>query len=63
MIKKPSCVRVLMTLYCDGGDQTSSGISFPFISTSDSPVSGRWKFPADPCQTARSVEHVTAVSD
>jgi hypothetical protein len=25
--------------------------------------SGRWKFGVDPCQTARSVEHVMAVSD
>jgi hypothetical protein len=30
---------------------------------SDLPVSGRWKFRVDPRQTARSVEHVMAVSD
>jgi hypothetical protein len=29
---------------------------------SDLPVSGRRKFQVDPCQTARSVEHVMAVS-
>jgi ABC-type nickel/cobalt efflux system permease component RcnA len=27
------------------------------------PVSARWKFPADPCQTARSVEQAMAISD
>jgi hypothetical protein len=27
-----------------------------------SPASGRWKFRVDPCQTARLVEHVMAVS-
>jgi len=26
-------------------------------------TSGRWKFRVDPCRTARSVEHVMAVSD
>jgi hypothetical protein len=30
---------------------------------SDLPESGRWKFRLDPCQTARSVEHVMAVGD
>jgi hypothetical protein len=28
-----------------------------------SPASGGWKFRVDPCQTARLVEHVMAVSD
>ena len=35
----------------------------PFTRKLSVPASGRWRAPIDSCQTARSVEHVMAVSD
>jgi hypothetical protein len=58
-VERQVLLRIIFRPTCPTGYDRSS----PFTRKSGVPASGRWRAPVDSCQTARSVEHVMAVSD